>query len=280
MAIKPRSSPTGAGESSDPLVTARSAAHQPRTNFQINKTMKTNEEIAGQTARESFLATTHLDPLQKLEIICYALTEAIAAKDARINELEAQLVGATSKPEPAAEQSGANQLRVKQWMIIANQVVNETPTMPDLKTLKLRARLILEEAMETISKGFGLDVMADGQYPFDHLSTFEFIHAREPSMIEIADGLSDLEVVSKGAAVSCGIPSQACFDEVMDSNDSKFIWAREELPWLDPSETIAIKKEMPDGTNFIAAVKDAGGKILKPENYKKANLAPILGINP
>ena len=56
------------------------------------------------------------------------------------------------------------QERVKNWMVKFGQDAPDKPTEIDEKTAKLRAALILEEALETIIKGLGLsiDILDDG----------------------------------------------------------------------------------------------------------------------
>lgn len=111
------------------------------------------------------------------------------------------------------------------------------PGIPPLPIRILRASLMLEECMETIQKGLGLDIHFDvakvkdnalsltsfavyGTVNFEDLH-FEPAKDRQPSLIEIADGLADQEVVNLGTAESCCLDLQPVFDEVMDNNDLK-----------------------------------------------------------
>ena len=95
------------------------------------------------------------------------------------------------------------------------------PTTPSVEVRKLRARLMLEETLETIRDGLGLDVVtAFG--PIKGTDDVQFQEARAPNMIEIADGLADQEVVLLGTAASCGIAHQPIFELVMDNNLLKF----------------------------------------------------------
>ncbi len=91
-----------------------------------------------------------------------------------------------------------------------------TPTIPPDDRRLLRCRLILEELMEFMeASGFKLEchpvdgpVITDANtHPYD--------------CVAAADALADLKYVVEGAALEWGIPLQACFLEVHDSNMSK-----------------------------------------------------------
>ena len=117
-----------------------------------------------------------------------------------------------------------NQQRVKNfveripWQ--AKDLLKE-PGIPPQQILVLRASLMLEECMETIQKGLGLDIMLSGSPLPIEFENILFRVAREPNLVEIADGLADQEVVNLGTAESCGIDLQPIFDCVMDNNDMK-----------------------------------------------------------
>jgi hypothetical protein len=62
-------------------------------------------------------------------------------------------------------EKSAHQQRVEKFMALANQEVPSRPTMPDEKTRRFRAKIILEEALETIKGlGFSVDYCVD-DYP-------------------------------------------------------------------------------------------------------------------
>jgi predicted HAD superfamily Cof-like phosphohydrolase len=103
------------------------------------------------------------------------------------------------------------------------------PTMPPLAVRILRAKLLFEEVMETIRWGFGLNVIVTiplnysrvkaDSFPIDgHSAEFEETTDLQPSLIEIADGLADTEVVLLGAALACGIDHQPVFELVAENN--------------------------------------------------------------
>ena len=95
------------------------------------------------------------------------------------------------------------------------------PTIPILEVRKLRAQLMLEECLETINKGLGLSVHLK---MFDvKIEDFEYRERGNPSLVEIADGLADLEVVgSCGTASACGIALEPIYNAVANDNLMKF----------------------------------------------------------
>lgn len=69
-------------------------------------------------------------------------------------------------------------------------------------------------------------------------------------IVEIADGIADLIYVVKGTAITYGIDIEPIFNEVQRSNMSKCI----------------------DGK----LIKDASGKVMKPDTYSPPQLKPLL----
>lgn len=121
----------------------------------------------------------------------------------------------------------SNFTEVKLWMAQAGQNAPNLPThMVSEHDFLLRKRLIDEETVEL----------------YDAMDAFD--------MIEIADGIADLLVVTYGTAVAYGMNADAIFTEVMRSN-----WTK-----LGPQ-------------GFI---RDKGGKVIKPETYKQPDIARVL----
>ena len=138
-----------------------------------------------------------------------------------------------------------NQLLVEVFMAKVGtdtQPLPVSPTLPDTKTRFLRARLMLEECLETIQKGLGLDVHARSQAgPIRGMEDIKFTMRGNVNIFEIADGLADQEVVNLGTASSCGIAHQPIFEEVARNNLLKFA----------PGHKI-----------------DEGGKLIKPPDHR------------
>lgn len=128
----------------------------------------------------------------------------------------------------------------------AQQETPKTPTIPSPEIRILRAKLIFEEALETINKGLGVSIRSHGDAVFCDL--VDFFAEEDGDLIELSDGCADLKVVTVGTEIACGINGKPIFEEVMRSNFTKFI----------------------DGH-----MRD-DGKWQKGPSYERPNLEPIL----
>ena len=141
---------------------------------------------------------------------------------------------------------------------LAGQDIPSAPTIPDERTRILRAKLIMEEALETI-RGLGVAMsIKEGywDYPFnvDHMKagniTFFNDDFHEPNLKEIVDGCLDLRVVTTGALVACGITDSPDLQETVDVNNivkfrkDKDGYKREDGKWVKPSDHPAPKIQL------------------------------------
>ena len=117
--------------------------------------------------------------------------------------------------------------KVKEFMTTFGQEVKDKAEFPNEKIVKLRKKLIDEE--------------------FNELKDA----INENDLIEVADALTDILVVTYGAGVAFGIDLDKCFKEVHKSNMSKL------------SE---------DGK----PIYNEFGKVMKGPNYFKPNLKQFL----
>jgi predicted HAD superfamily Cof-like phosphohydrolase len=117
--------------------------------------------------------------------------------------------------------------KLREWHQKFDVPILDTPRFPGPDRAELRVKLIMEEALE-----------------------FQEAAANE-DLVEMADALADLLYVTYGAALECGIPLDAVFDEVHRSNMTK-VW--------------------PDGTVHYRH----DGKVLKPPTYSPADIALVL----
>lgn len=170
----------------------------------------------------------------------------------------------------------SDQQLVKDWMQRFGQETPVTPVIPSLEVRRLRAKLILEEALETI-KALGFSALIE-----DHLDKTLAIDVESvvladvyrPDLEAIADGCADLRVVTVGTEVACGIPGDKTFAEVMRSNDSK-LWTHEEIESVPQIywNSHSAKRILGSGRWLV---KDKDGKVIKSSSYSPANLKPIL----
>jgi predicted HAD superfamily Cof-like phosphohydrolase len=130
-------------------------------------------------------------------------------------------------------------------MRLAGQEVPTKPIMPDEHTRRLRAKLILEEAFETIEGlGFKLTNSADPVAAF-----FNYCEKVEPNLIETIDGCCDIKVVTTGTLSACGLPDDPFQVEVDLNNLAKF----------GPGHS-----------------RRSDGKLIKPPDFKGPDIAGIL----
>jgi predicted HAD superfamily Cof-like phosphohydrolase len=127
-----------------------------------------------------------------------------------------------------------HQQSVEKFMELAGQSIPSSPVSPNLETRELRARLILEESLETI-KALGFQVMAKEEIVDDNL--VKFVDCFEPDLIEIADGCADIKVVTTGTLSACGIDDEELQRDVDQNNLDKFGpggHRRDDGKWVKP----------------------------------------------
>ncbi len=139
-----------------------------------------------------------------------------------------------------------HQQRVEEFMARAGQAVPDKPTLPDAETCLGRARLHLEETLETIE--------ALGFYVYrDNLAKHGFNVGRnwfvQPDLTAIIHECCDLQFVATGTLSACGVPDRPFIREVDQANLRKF-----------------------SGD----AHRDANGKWIKPTGFVGPDIAGVL----
>lgn len=142
--------------------------------------------------------------------------------------------------------------RIYEFMSFAGQALPPSPCIPDEQTRELRARLILEEALETI-KGLGFsvaikvdeDAWQDEVVNIDDQSIgngeIDFEPDFYPDLVEIADGCADLSVVTIGTLIACGIEDGPLLEAVDNANLRKFgpgSYRRDDGKWIKPPDFV------------------------------------------
>jgi predicted HAD superfamily Cof-like phosphohydrolase len=116
--------------------------------------------------------------------------------------------------------------RVLEFMLRAKQDCPTQPTMPSADVRKLRAKLILEEALETIEAlGFSVLYTPQSKQVAIHrvnMATATLVVDREPNLTEIVDGCADVSVVTIGTLIACGIKDVPVLECVDENNLAKF----------------------------------------------------------
>lgn len=147
------------------------------------------------------------------------------------------------------EHMSPHQQRIVLFMEKAGQDVPNFPIIPSADIRVLRAKLILEEAMETI-RGLGVNVMhvnGFGQQAarnISHSGELEF-NARSESdvdIVEVVDGCADISVVTIGTLVAFGIADRPIIEAVDAANLAKFGpggHRRADGKWIKPPDWVA-----------------------------------------
>ena len=91
----------------------------------------------------------------------------------------------------------AHQIRTEEFMKQGGQVPPSRATMPDEDTRELRARLIMEEALETI-QALGCTLCVRGEEAFNFKTDVRIRSEHPPDFEGIVDGCADLMVVTTG----------------------------------------------------------------------------------
>jgi predicted HAD superfamily Cof-like phosphohydrolase len=174
----------------------------------------------------------------------------------------------------------AHQQRVEELMAGAGQHVPDRPTMPDEKTRELRARLILEETLETIRElGFYIET-ADGS-SLDDMEDVTLHPSGKESLEGIADGCADVIVVTTGTLSACGIADDSLQHEVDINNLKKF---EHVCPKCGPDGAPSYDLNVGNGWMFCgccdaewrSGYSNKHGKWVKPENHKPPDIAGVI----
>ena len=124
--------------------------------------------------------------------------------------------------------------RIKSFMQKVGQDTPEGAVVPDEKTRILRAKLILEEALETVD-ALGVHVHIEGIEIVEE--GLEYSGGGEINLQEVADGCADISVVTMGTLIAFGIDDEPLLEEVDASNLRKFgegSYRREDGKWMKP----------------------------------------------
>lgn len=123
--------------------------------------------------------------------------------------------------------------RVRDFMLKAKQQCPQVPTIPNKDIRKLRAKLILEEALETI-KALGVVVWPSAEFLNDvrdgatqpeiteDCFELEGLDDDKCDIVGVADGCADVSVVTVGTLIAFGIPDRRLLEVVDNNNLAKF----------------------------------------------------------
>ena len=156
---------------------------------------------------------------------------------------------------------------------------------------KLGAQLLLSEVLEYVIDGLGVIPEVNGVKITDADNLVYHTEAeRNPSSVEMLDGLADVAYTMYWNASAFGVPLEEGFELVCDNNLEKFVklesWKRGECELIPgewhcnleitwPKEVATVQVIEVDG-EFYAVGKDARGKVRKPSSYKSVDLSALV----
>jgi predicted HAD superfamily Cof-like phosphohydrolase len=134
-----------------------------------------------------------------------------------------------------------SQRRIDEFMQKAGQDTPPLPCIPDAAVRVLRAKLIFEEAMETI-RALGVTIRTFAHR--DEVShadpgSFSYSAEGECNITEVADGCADIAVVTTGTLSAFGIPDVHLQEKIDRSNLAKFGpggYRRDDGKWIKPPD--------------------------------------------
>ena len=134
--------------------------------------------------------------------------------------------------------------RVREFMQRAGQETPDQPTIPDAATRVLRAKLIVEEALETVAAlGVELSVHASSavadQVTIGRDADLNFQATGDVDLEGVVDGCADISVVTMGTLIAFGVDDDAVLQEVDQANLRKFApgsYRREDGKWMKPPD--------------------------------------------
>jgi len=106
--------------------------------------------------------------------------------------------------------------------------------MPDSKTRLLRAKLIMEEAIETI-QSLGVEMQ------FLDMDAITFVESSAGSLVKVVDGCCDIAVVTTGTLSACGVGDIVPQRLVNEANLRKFGpggQLRSDGKWIKPPDFV------------------------------------------
>jgi predicted HAD superfamily Cof-like phosphohydrolase len=170
--------------------------------------------------------------------------------------------------------------KVVLFMEAYKQECPDKPAIPSVAIRQLRARLIMEEAIETC-KGLGMEPILFNAAG-DRSDFTELEYQEGPAdLVEIADGLADLHYVAYcGTGAAIGVDMEPVFLEVHRSNMTKLWSTKEKIEvsvdggltfiFAGPAQTTP-EQYTPDAKIWVA--KNTAGKAIKSPSYSRADIA-------
>ncbi|NND71174.1 MAG: hypothetical protein HKN43_06315 [Rhodothermales bacterium] len=128
--------------------------------------------------------------------------------------------------------------RIREFMQKAGQETPASVTVPDEETRLLRAKLIVEEAMETVrALGVNVELGESGFSVSEKGVDLNFVAEGDVDLEEVVDGCADISVVTMGTLIAFGVDDEPVLEEVDAANLRKFApgsYRRDDGKWMKP----------------------------------------------
>jgi predicted HAD superfamily Cof-like phosphohydrolase len=176
---------------------------------------------------------------------------------------------------------GDRQTLVADNMRAMLQEVPSCVSIPSRAVLELRAKLMLEEVLETIAAmgvNLYLSIGEGHSTKLDKEAAIDFAAVGKVDLVEVLDGLCDLDYVGPcGTAVAFGFDMLPAFMEVHRSNMTK-CWTDQEVACLtkDQAHYQVLPRPQPYDDDRRWVVLSANGKYIKSPSYSLANMLEVL----
>ena len=155
--------------------------------------------------------------------------------------------------------------RVRQMMQGFGQDGPDKPCVPSEAILRLRCKLIFEEALEFVN-ACGFDVLVGTTDGFCLLSAYEHktdapqvkgnycfkTNGKQPDLTEMVDGIADISVVNNGSGIALGIDMSPVL-EIVDNNNLEKIATGRKCP--ETGKFLKSPDHKPPTTDIAAEIR-------------------------
>lgn len=181
-----------------------------------------------------------------------------------------------------------DQKKVAQFIELAGQKAGESFITGTPAQRTLGAQLLLSEVLEYVIKGLGVIPSVNGEKITD-ADALMYEAVKEPSKLEMLDGLADTAYTMYWNAVTFGAPLEQAYDLVCDNNLEKFVrlegWTRGEITLNESEWSLGLDVSWPkevtavsvicSQNSYFAVGKDKNGKVRKPSSYQSVELSHL-----
>ena len=229
-------------------------------------------KVQGKNGLKSYFEQ-HPEELEKIEslirekiIIMYMplMMKRLMKKDIKMGFYQSWMAAShlVNKIQRYVNNKNSHTEKVKNFMTIAGQTVNNKPTVPSTSDALLRVQLTLEETIEMAEAVLNEESKSNREVKtllnglrrnlekMKSLSSALKDKDLKVDLLGVYDAIVDIDYVNTGAAITFGLDLESGFNEVHASNMSKFV----------------------DGK----ALKNENGKVIKGPNYWAPDLSKFI----